>query len=160
MPERLLVSTVTGSCRVGVSRPPSPPEESETLLSPSAAADGGPDNAEEAAEEQGTPAVLPQQSTSPERQIEVAEQQQFTGLLVLTGCTVAFVTIVTIGSRTIATVGSKITKLTQSSAFVVQAGATMAVLLSTTIGLPVSTSHCLVGALIGTGIAGKYAAPA
>ena len=68
--------------------------------------------------------------------------------------------IVTIGSRTIATVGSKITKLTQSSAFVVQAGATMAVLLSTTIGLPVSTSHCLVGALIGTGIAGKYAAPA
>jgi phosphate/sulfate permease len=28
-------------------------------------------------------------------------------------------------------------------------------LLSTAIGLPVSTSHCLVGALIGVGIAGK-----
>ena len=83
------MSTVTGSSRVGVSRPPSPPEESETLLSPSAAADGGSDNAEEAAEEQGTPALLPRQSTSQERQIEVAEQQ-FTGLLVLTGCTVAF----------------------------------------------------------------------
>ena len=81
----------------------------------------------------------------------------------LTDCgvsTVCFVLgIVTIGSRTIATVGSKITKLTQSSAFAVQAGATMAVLLSTAIGLPVSTSHCLVGALIGTGIAGKYAVP-
>ena len=33
--------------------------------------------------------MLPRQSTSQERQIEVAEQQ-FTGLLVLTGCTVAF----------------------------------------------------------------------
>eukprot|EP01043_Picozoa_sp_COSAG02_P061554 COSAG02_NODE_8297_length_2627_cov_1.624604_4_plen_75_part_00 len=32
----------------------------------------------------------------------------------------------------------------------------MAVLLSTAVGLPVSTSHCLVGALIGVGIAGKY----
>ena len=64
--------------------------------------------------------------------------------------------IVTIGSRTIATVGSKITKLTNSSAFAVQSGATLAVLLSSAAGLPVSTSHCLVGALIGIGIAGKF----
>ena len=28
--------------------------------------------------------------------------------------------------------------------------------MSTAIGLPVSTSHCLVGALIGVGVAGKY----
>ena len=64
--------------------------------------------------------------------------------------------IVTIGSRTIATVGSKITKLTNSSAFAVQSGATLAVLLSSAAGLPVSTSHCLVGALMGIGIAGKF----
>ena len=31
----------------------------------------------------------------------------------------------------------------------------MAVLISNAIGLPVSTSHCLVGALIGTGFAAK-----
>ena len=129
---------------------------------------------------------------------ELAERQ-FSGLLVLTGCTVAFAHggndlgnstgpllialehsggagswmkdgaslpifgglcfvagILAVGSRTIATVGSKITKLTHSSAFAVQAGATLAVLLSTAIGLPVSTSHCLVGALIGTGVAARY----
>ena len=34
----------------------------------------------------------------------------------------------------------------------------MAVLMSTAVGLPVSTSHCLVGALIGVGIAGQCAA--
>lgn len=95
--------------------------------------------------------------------------------------------IVTVGSRTIATVGNKITKLTQATAFSVQSvrrlnpaavflpvrlplvirrlslgmvkqGATLAVLISTAVGLPVSTSHCLVGALIGVGIAGKCAA--
>jgi phosphate/sulfate permease len=64
--------------------------------------------------------------------------------------------IVTVGSRTIATVGSKITKLTNTSAFAVQSGATLAVLLSSAAGLPVSTSHCLVGALIGVGIAGRF----
>lgn len=76
---------------VGVSRPPSPPgEEGESLLSPTPAADGVPsEDASEEPELEGTPAVMPRQSSSQERQVEVAEQQ-FTGLLVLTGCTVAF----------------------------------------------------------------------
>ena len=37
----------------------------------------------------------------------------------------------------------------------VQVGAASAVLLSTVLGLSVSTSHCLVGAVVGVGIAAK-----
>lgn len=63
--------------------------------------------------------------------------------------------IVLIGNRTIATVGGKITTLTPSRSFAVQTGTAVAVLSSTVLGLAVSTSHCLVGAVIGVGIAGR-----
>ena len=60
-----------------------------------------------------------------------------------------------LGSRTIATVGGKITKLTPSRSFAVQLGTAVAVLSSTVLGLAVSTSHCLVGAIIGIGLCDK-----
>jgi phosphate/sulfate permease len=63
--------------------------------------------------------------------------------------------IAALGNRTISTVGGKITKLTPSRSFSVQIGAAVAVLSSTVLGLAVSTSHCLVGSVIGIGIAGK-----
>jgi len=63
--------------------------------------------------------------------------------------------IVTMGSRTITTVGNKITKLTPSRSYATQIGAAVAVLSSSVAGLPVSTSHCLVGAVIGVGLAQK-----
>ena len=59
---------------------------------------------------------------------------------------------VLLGERTITTVGSKITKLTPSRSFAVQLGTAVAVLSSTVLGLAVSTSHCLVGAIIGIGL--------
>ena len=60
--------------------------------------------------------------------------------------------IAALGSRTIATVGGKITKLTPSRSFAVQLGTAVAVLSSTVLGLAVSTSHCLVGAIVGIGL--------
>ena len=63
--------------------------------------------------------------------------------------------IALLGSRTILTVGKKITRLTPSKSFSVQIGAAAAVLTSTILGLAVSTSHCLVGSIVGVGIAGK-----
>ena len=39
-------------------------------------------------------------------------------------------------------------------------GATIAVLLSSAVGLPVSTSHCLVGSLVGVGFAAKHSGAA
>lgn len=58
-----------------------------------------------------------------------------------------------LGSRTIETVGSKITALCPSKSFATQIGAAIAVLASSVFGLPVSTSHCLVGAVIGVSFA-------
>ena len=55
----------------------------------------------------------------------------------------------TLGSRTIETVGNSITELTPSRSFATQIGAGIAVLGSSTMALPVSTSHCLVGAVVG-----------
>lgn len=63
--------------------------------------------------------------------------------------------ILLLGERTITTVGSKITKLTPSRSFAVQMGTAIAVLSSTVLGLAVSTSHCLVGSIIGVGLAAK-----
>ena len=63
--------------------------------------------------------------------------------------------IVLLGSRTIQTVGGKITKLTPSRSFAVQMGTAVAVLSSTVLGLAVSTSHCLVGSIIGIGLADR-----
>jgi phosphate/sulfate permease len=63
--------------------------------------------------------------------------------------------IAILGERTISTVGGKITKLTPTKSFATQMGAAVAVLTSSVLGMPVSTSHCLVGAVVGIGIADR-----
>merc|ERR1719262_496143 len=60
--------------------------------------------------------------------------------------------IMTMGRLTIKTVGTKITELTPSKSFATQMGGAVAVLGSSSLGLPVSTSHCLVGAVVGIGV--------
>ncbi|KAL1530736.1 hypothetical protein AB1Y20_001635 [Prymnesium parvum] len=77
-----------------------------------------------------------------------------TGVLLL-GAVGFVLGILMIGSRTISTVGSKITALTPQRSFSSQIGAAIAVLSSSVLGLPVSTSHCLVGAVFGVTLAEK-----
>jgi len=60
--------------------------------------------------------------------------------------------IVTMGRLTIKTVGTKLTVLTPSKSFATQMGGAVAVLGSSALGLPVSTSHCLVGSVVGIGL--------
>merc|ERR1712100_317149 len=60
--------------------------------------------------------------------------------------------IVTMGRLTIKTVGTKLTALTPSKSFATQMGGAVAVLGSSALGLPVSTSHCLVGSVVGIGV--------
>jgi len=59
----------------------------------------------------------------------------------------------TLGFRVVKTVGTHITTLTPSKAFCASLAATGTVVTATQLGLPVSTTHTLVGALIGVGIA-------
>ena len=56
------------------------------------------------------------------------------------------------GYRIIVAIGVKLTKLTPSHGFSVELGAVIRVTIATRIGLPVSITHCKVGATMGVGL--------
>jgi PiT family inorganic phosphate transporter len=57
------------------------------------------------------------------------------------------------GYRVIGTVGSKITELTNSRGFSIDFSAATSVLLASKMGMPVSTTHAVIGAVCGVGLA-------
>ncbi|MFQ5757226.1 MAG: inorganic phosphate transporter [Acidiferrobacterales bacterium] len=66
--------------------------------------------------------------------------------------------LATFGYRVMLTVGKKITELTPSRAFAANLSAASTVVLASFTGLPVSTTHTLVGAVLGVGFARGIAA--
>ncbi len=70
----------------------------------------------------------------------------FGGLGILTG-------LATYGYRVMATVGSDITEITPSRGFAAQFSAATVVLICSKMGLPISTTHTLVGGVLGIGFA-------
>ncbi len=61
--------------------------------------------------------------------------------------------LATYGWKVIATVGRKITELTPSRGFAAELGAASTVVIASATGLPISTTHTLVGAVLGVGFA-------
>eukprot|EP00188_Purpureofilum_apyrenoidigerum_P000675 Plantae.Rhodophyta-Purpureofilum_apyrenoidigerum.ctg131.p1 GENE.Plantae.Rhodophyta-Purpureofilum_apyrenoidigerum.ctg131~~Plantae.Rhodophyta-Purpureofilum_apyrenoidigerum.ctg131.p1 ORF type:complete len:691 (-),score=122.91 Plantae.Rhodophyta-Purpureofilum_apyrenoidigerum.ctg131:34-2106(-) len=57
------------------------------------------------------------------------------------------------GYKIIVVIGTKLTKMTPSRGFCIELGASICVLLASKLGLPVSTTHCQVGATMGVGLA-------
>ncbi|WP_269618787.1 inorganic phosphate transporter [Zhongshania sp. BJYM1] len=66
--------------------------------------------------------------------------------------------LATYGFKVIATVGTKITELTPSRGFAAELGAASTVVIASATGLPISTTHTLVGAVLGVGLARGIAA--
>lgn len=66
--------------------------------------------------------------------------------------------LVTYGHKVIATVGSNITELTPSRGFAATLAAAITVVFASATGLPISTTHTLVGAVLGVGLARGIAA--
>ena len=61
--------------------------------------------------------------------------------------------LATYGRKVIATVGKKITHLTPSRGFAAELGASMTIVVASSTGMPISTTHTLVGAVLGVGLA-------
>ena len=61
--------------------------------------------------------------------------------------------LATWGWRVIETIGKKITELTPTRGFCAEFGAATTILVASKLGIPLSTTHCLVGAVLGIGLA-------
>jgi PiT family inorganic phosphate transporter len=75
-----------------------------------------------------------------------------TWLLVLGGIGIV-IGLATYGYKVMETVGKKITALTPSRGFAANLGAATTIVVASRLGFPVSTTHTLVGAVLGIGLA-------
>jgi len=73
-------------------------------------------------------------------------------MLVIGGIGIVF-GLATWGYRVMETVGRKITELTPSRGFAAELAAALTIVLASRFGIPVSTTHILVGAVLGVGLA-------
>ena len=83
----------------------------------------------------------------------ISETSPVSPLLLAFGGIGIVVGLATWGWRVIETVGKKITELTPTRGFCAEFGTAFTILLASKLGLPISTTHCLVGAILGVGLA-------
>ncbi len=84
---------------------------------------------------------------------QIAAKSSLPGWILLLGGIGIVVGLATYGYRVMATIGRKITELTPSRGFAAELGAASTVVLASGWGLPISTTHTLVGAVLGVGLA-------
>jgi len=70
----------------------------------------------------------------------------------LGGGLLVFLGAVLLSSRVIETVGKGITSLDPYSGFAGQFGAGLSVMVFTSLGMPVSTTYCIIGGIVGVGM--------
>ena len=84
---------------------------------------------------------------------EVTQKSPLPIYVLLIGGVGIVVGLATFGYRVISTVGTKITELTPSRGFAAELAAATTVVLASGTGIPISTTHTLVGAVLGVGLA-------
>ena len=89
---------------------------------------------------------------------EISSKSPLAIWVLLLGATGIVVGLIVFGERVITTVGKKITELTPSRGFAAELAAATTVVLASGTGLPISTTHTLVGAVLGVGLARGIAA--
>lgn len=87
------------------------------------------------------------------REGTVTQQAQVPIWILLLGGMGIVVGLATFGRHVIATVGKKITHLTPSRGFAAELAAATTIVIASGTGIPVSTTHVLVGAVLGVGMA-------
>jgi PiT family inorganic phosphate transporter len=83
----------------------------------------------------------------------VAQQSPLATWVLLLGAIGIVIGLSTFGWRVIKTVGQKITELTPSRGFAAELATATTVVLASGTGIPISTTHTLVGAVLGVGMA-------
>lgn len=83
----------------------------------------------------------------------VEDQTQVPSWVLLLGAFGIVVGLATYGYKVMVTIGKKITELTPSRGFAAEMSAAATVVIASGIGLPISTTHTLVGAVLGVGLA-------
>lgn len=84
---------------------------------------------------------------------EISARSLVPGWVLLLGAAGIVIGLATYGYRVIATIGKHITELTPSRGFAAELATAITVVGASGIGLPISTTHTLVGAVLGVGIA-------
>ncbi len=84
---------------------------------------------------------------------QALEVTSYPSWIILLGCVGVISGLLMYGRKVIATVGSSITALTPSRAFAATLAAATTVVVATSLGIPVSATQTLVGAVLGVGLA-------
>ncbi len=89
---------------------------------------------------------------------ELAQKSPLPVWVLLLGASGIVIGLVTYGHKVMATIGTGITELTPSRGFAATLAAATTVVIASGSGLPISTTHTLVGAVLGVGLARGIAA--
>ncbi|MGB5258704.1 MAG: inorganic phosphate transporter, partial [Woeseiaceae bacterium] len=84
---------------------------------------------------------------------EIASQSALPVWVLMLGGIGIVIGLATFGRHVIATVGEKITQLTPSRGFAAELAAATTIVIASGTGIPISTTHTLVGAVLGVGMA-------
>ena len=84
---------------------------------------------------------------------EIAAKTAVPSWILLLGAVGIVIGLATYGWKVMATIGKKITELTPSRGFAAEMAAAATVVIASGFGLPISTTHTLVGAVLGVGLA-------